>query len=142
MHLPFIKTVSDEEGTTKLAEDFSRLIKKGQVIVLIGNLGAGKTFFIKKLLALFGIKNVNSPSFAIVNEYEGKIRAYHFDFYRLNKIEELYDIGWEDYLNDPDAVLLIEWGDLLPDALPAKRTQISIRYINETKRQFDFKEYV
>jgi tRNA threonylcarbamoyladenosine biosynthesis protein TsaE len=139
--LPFTKTVNDENGTTKLAVDFARVIKKGQVIVLIGNLGAGKTFFIKKLLALFGIKNVNSPSFAIVNEYEGKIKAYHFDFYRLNKIEELYDIGWEDYLNDPDAVLLIEWGDLLPDALPAKRMQISITYINGTKRQFDFKEY-
>ena len=141
MDLPFTKTVSDEDGTTKLAVDFAHIIKKGQVIVLIGNLGAGKTFFIKKLLALFGIKNVNSPSFAIVNEYEGKIKAYHFDFYRLNKIEELYDIGWEDYLNDPDAVLLIEWGDLLPDALPVKRMQISITYIDGTKRQFDFKEY-
>jgi tRNA threonylcarbamoyladenosine biosynthesis protein TsaE len=139
--LPFTKTVSDEDGTTKLAVDFAHIIKKGQVIVLIGNLGAGKTFFIKKLLALFGIKNVNSPSFAIVNEYEGKIKAYHFDFYRLNKIEELYDIGWEDYLNDPDAVLLIEWGDLLPDALPAKRMQICITFIDGTKRQFDFKEY-
>lgn len=141
MYLPFTKTVSDEDETTKLATDFARVIKKGQVIVLIGNLGAGKTFFIKKLLASFGIKNVNSPSFAIVNEYVGKIKAYHFDFYRLNKIEELYDIGWEDYLNDPDVILLVEWGDLLPDALPAKRTQISIRYIDETKRQFDFKEY-
>ena len=141
MDLPFTKTVSDEDGTTKLAVDFAHIIKKGQVIVLIGNLGAGKTFFIKKLLALFGIKNVNSPSFAIVNEYEGKIKAYHFDFYRLNKIEELYDIGWEDYLNDPDAVLLIEWGDLLPDALPAKRMQICITFIDGTKRQFDFKEY-
>ena len=141
MDLPFTKTVSDEDGTTKLAVDFAHVIKKGQVIVLIGNLGAGKTFFIKKLLALFGIKNVNSPSFAIVNEYEGKIKAYHFDFYRLNKIEELYDIGWEDYLNDPDAVLLIEWGDLLPDALPAKRMQICITFIDGTKRQFDFKEY-
>jgi len=141
LDLPFTKTVNDEDGTTKLAENFASVVKKGQVIVLIGNLGAGKTFFIKKLLALFGIKNVNSPSFAIVNEYVGKIKAYHFDFYRLNKIDELYDIGWEDYLNDPDAVLIVEWGDLLPAALPAKRMQICIKYVDETKRQFDFKEY-
>ena len=110
-------------------------------LLLIGNLGAGKTFFIKKLLASFGIRNVNSPSFAIVNEYEGKIKAYHFDFYRLNKIEELYDIGWEDYLNDTEAVLLVEWGDLLREALPVKKIEISISFMDGTKRRFDFKEY-
>ncbi len=141
MNLPFAKTVNDEHGTAQLALEFAKLVGKGQVFVLIGNLGAGKTFFIKKLLASFGIKNVNSPSFAIVNEYEGKIKAYHFDFYRLNKIEELYDIGWEDYLNDTNAVLFIEWGDLLREALPVKRIEISITFIDETKRRFDFKEY-
>ena len=141
MDFPFTKNVNNEDETARLAEDFANFISQGQVIVLIGNLGAGKTFFVKKLLASFGIRNVNSPSFAIVNEYEGKIKAYHFDFYRLNKIEELYDIGWQDYLNNPDAVLFIEWGDLLPDALPAKRIEIAITYIDETKRIFEFNKY-
>ncbi|MEJ2506977.1 MAG: tRNA (adenosine(37)-N6)-threonylcarbamoyltransferase complex ATPase subunit type 1 TsaE [Ignavibacteriaceae bacterium] len=141
MVLPFTKTVNNEDETAQLAVDFAKLVNNGQVIILIGNLGAGKTFFIKKLLASFGIRNVNSPSFAIVNEYEGKIKAYHFDFYRLNKIEELYDIGWEDYLNDTEAVLLVEWGDLLREALPVKKIEISISFMNGTKRRFDFKEY-
>lgn len=141
MEFPFTKTVNDENETAKLAEDFVKIIHKGQVIVLNGNLGAGKTFFIKNLLARFGIRNVNSPTFSIVNEHEGKIKAYHFDFYRLNKIEELYDIGWEEYLNDPDGILLIEWGNLLQDALPSKRIEISISFIDETKRKFEFKEY-
>ncbi|MEJ2494925.1 MAG: tRNA (adenosine(37)-N6)-threonylcarbamoyltransferase complex ATPase subunit type 1 TsaE [Ignavibacteriaceae bacterium] len=141
MVLPFTKTVNNEDETAQLAVDFAKLVNNGQVIILIGNLGAGKTFFIKKLLASFGIRNVNSPSFAIVNEYEGKIKAYHFDFYRLNKIEELYDIGWEDYLNDTEAVLLVEWGDLLREALPVKKIEISISFMDETKRRFDFKEY-
>lgn len=141
MDLPFTKTVNDEDETAILALEFANLVDKGQVIVLIGNLGAGKTFFVKRLLASFGINNVNSPSFAIVNEYEGKIKAYHFDFYRLNKVEELYDIGWEDYLNDTDAVLFVEWGDLLREALPVKRIEISITFIDETKRRFNFKEY-
>lgn len=141
MDLPFTKTVNDENETAILALEFANLVDKGQVIVLIGNLGAGKTFFVKRLLASFGINNVNSPSFAIVNEYEGKIKAYHFDFYRLNKVEELYDIGWEDYLNDTDAVLFVEWGDLLREALPVKRIEISITFIDETKRRFNFKEY-
>ena len=141
MVLPFTKTVNNEDETAQLAVDFAKLVNNGQVIILIGNLGAGKTFFIKKLLASFGIRNVNSPSFAIVNEYEGKIKAYHFDFYRLNKIEELYDIGWEDYLNDTEAVLLVEWGDLLQEALPVKKIEISISFMDGTKRRFDFKEY-
>lgn len=141
MEFPFTKIVNDENETAKLAEDFAKIIHKGQVIVLNGNLGAGKTFFIKNLLARFGIRNVNSPTFSIVNEHEGKIKAYHFDFYRLNKIKELYDIGWEDYLNDPDGILLIEWGNLLQDALPSKRIEISISFIDETKRKFEFTEY-
>lgn len=141
MVFPFTKTVGSEKETTQLALEFAKEIHASQVIVLNGNLGAGKTFFIKNLLSSFGIKNVNSPTFSIVNEHEGKIKAYHFDFYRLNKIEELYDIGWSDYLNNADAILLIEWGNLFQDALPAKRIDITIGIIDESKRKFDFKRY-
>jgi len=141
MNFPFSITVNDDKGTEDLAGNFAKEIKNGQVIVLNGNLGSGKTFFIKKVLQLLGVNYVSSPSFAIVNEYEGNIKAYHFDFFRLIKIEELYDIGWQDYLNDIDAVIFIEWGDQLPNVLPGKRMEILITIINESKRKFDFIKY-
>ena len=141
MKIPCTKTVSDENETKNLAEEFANLIKEGQVIVLNGNLGSGKTFFIKKLLNSFSIYNVSSPSFTIVNEYSGSIKAYHFDFFRLKTIEELYDIGWQDYLNDYNAVTFIEWGNQLENALPKNRIEILITAKNDTKRQFDFNKY-
>ncbi len=141
MKLPFTKTVSDEKGTEELAIIFSEELQNGQVIVLNGNLGSGKTFFIKKVMQQFGINYVNSPSFAIVNEYEGKIKAYHFDFYRLMNIDELFDIGWQDYLNDAEAVIFVEWGNLINEALPKERLEIFITILEGTLRKFEFIKY-
>ena len=137
MQLPFITTVNDEQGTENLAIKFGKELKNGQVIVLNGNLGSGKTFFIKKVMQQFGINYVNSPSFAIVNEYEGKIKVYHFDFYRLLNIDELYDIGWQDYLNDSEAVIFVEWGNLINEALPKERLEIFITILEGTRRKFE-----
>ena len=141
MELPFATTVNDEKGTEELAIKFAKEIQNGQVIVLNGNLGSGKTFFIKKVMQQFGINHVNSPSFAIVNEFEGKIKAYHFDFYRLKNLEELIDIGWQDYLNDVDAVIFIEWGELINEALPKERLEIIITILEGTMRRFEFIKY-
>lgn len=141
MKFPFVKTVNNEKGTEELAINFAKEIRNGQVIVLNGNLGSGKTFFIKKLMQHFGINYVNSPSFAIVNEYEGKIKAYHFDFYRLKNINELYDIGWQDYLNDDEAVIFIEWGELINEALPKKRLEIFITILEGSIRKFECMSY-
>ena len=141
MQLPFITTVNDEKGTEELAIKFAKEIQHGQVIVLNGNLGSGKTFFIKKLMQQFEINYANSPSFAIVNEYEGKIKAYHFDFYRLKNINELFDIGWQDYLNDDEAVIFIEWGELINEALPKARLEIFITILEGTMRKFNCIRY-
>ncbi|UCH65003.1 MAG: tRNA (adenosine(37)-N6)-threonylcarbamoyltransferase complex ATPase subunit type 1 TsaE [Ignavibacterium sp.] len=141
MKFPSTKTVKDENGTRDLAEKFADVVKRGQVIVLNGNLGSGKTFFIKSVLHFFSISNVSSPSFAIVNEYIGSIKAYHFDFFRLKDVAELHDIGWQDYLNDTKAVTFIEWGDQLKNALPKKRIEILVTATNDTERQFDFMKY-
>jgi tRNA threonylcarbamoyladenosine biosynthesis protein TsaE len=141
VELPFATTVNDEKGTEELAVQFAKEIKNGQVIVLNGNLGSGKTFFIKRVMQQFGINYVKSPSFAIVNEYEGKIKAYHFDFYRLMNINELFDIGWQDYLNDTDAVIFIEWGELINEALPKERLEILISILEGTMRRFEFVKY-
>lgn len=140
MKLPHSVTVKSEEETAKLASEFADGISAGDVIVLNGQLGAGKTFFVKQTLLKLGIDTVNSPSFAIINEYKGKIKYYHADFYRLKNIGELYDIGWQDYLND-EAVLFIEWGNLIPAALPNKRLEIEIFLNEDFSREFIFKLY-
>ena len=139
MELPYSTTVKSEKETVKLASEFADGINPGDVIVLNGQLGAGKTFFIKQALLKLGVNTVSSPSFAIINEYKGKIKYYHADFFRLKNIEELYDIGWQDYLNEHEAVVFIEWGNLLPAALPKKRLEIDI-YLNEDfSRELNFK---
>jgi tRNA threonylcarbamoyladenosine biosynthesis protein TsaE len=141
LDFPFVTTVNDEKGTEDLAIKFAKELKNGQVIVLNGNLGSGKTFFIKKVMQQFGINYVNSPSFAIVNEYEGKTKAYHFDFYRLLNIDELFDIGWQEYLNDAEAVIFVEWGELINEALPNEKLEIFITILEGTMRRFEFKKY-
>jgi len=133
--------VSSEDETTALAYNFSDELMPGDVIILNGNLGAGKTFFIRQALKNLGIDNVSSPTFAIVNEYKGKFKIYHFDFYRLTGPAELYDIGFNDYLNDDEAVTFIEWGNLIPGVLPRKRLEISIIIDNDFSREFIFEKY-
>ena len=95
-------------------------------MVLNGNLGTGKTTLVKNICEQWEISNVNSPSFSIVNEYSGTNKVYHFDFYRLKKIEELYDIGYEEYLNDEESIIFIEWGNLMNEALPRIYLEILI----------------
>jgi len=135
-----IKTDNESE-TAKLASDFMTACKKGDRVVLNGNLGSGKTFFIKSSLKSIGITSVNSPSFAIVNEYYLSFKIYHFDFFRLKKAAELFDIGWQDYLNDDDSIIFIEWGNMFPEVLPGERIEIQIEMFNGTKREFSFKKF-
>ena len=101
-----------------------------------------KTFFIKSALASLGIKNTNSPSFSIVNEYKNSSHIYHFDFYRLKNSTELFDIGWQDYLNDEDSIIFIEWGSRFPEALPKDRIEITIEIKDGTERQFRFEKFI
>lgn len=115
--------------------------KKGDRIILNGELGAGKTFFIKAALSSIGIKNVSSPSFAIVNEYQIDFPVYHFDFYRLKNSAELFDIGWQDYLNNEDSIIFIEWGNRFPEVLPNERIEITIDMKDGTEREFRFKKF-
>ena len=135
-----IKTENETE-TAKLASDFITACKKGDRIVLNGNLGSGKTFFIKSSLKSIGITSVNSPSFAIVNEYYSTFKICHFDFFRLKKASELFDIGWQDYLNDDDSMIFIEWGNMFPEVVPEERIEIQIEMFNGTKREFSFKKF-
>jgi len=135
-----VKTNSLEESA-KLASDFMSGCKIGDRIILNGELGSGKTFFVKSALSSLGIAEVNSPSFAIVNEYFKDFHIYHFDFYRLKNSAELFDIGWQDYLNDDESIIFIEWGNRLPSILPSERIEINIKMIGETEREFRFGKF-
>lgn len=141
MSFPYLRKSTSEDDTILIANEFAEKLQNGMIIVLNGELGIGKTFFIKNVLKKFSVTNSNSPTFAIVNEYYGDKIFYHFDFYRINKESELHDIGIEDYFNDEQSVIFIEWGNLFPEVLPKKRVEISISYLNEYEREFNFIEY-
>jgi tRNA threonylcarbamoyladenosine biosynthesis protein TsaE len=141
VNFPFKKNILYEKETVELAASFALQLNRGDVIILNGNLGAGKTFFIKNAVKALGGNNVNSPTFALINEYESKFKIYHFDFYRINEIVELYDIGFNDYLNDSDAVIFIEWGDLYPEILPKRKIVIEIKLEEDFSRKFIFTKY-
>jgi len=120
MEFPFKKKISTEEDTKQVANLFSEVLKEGDIVLLNGNLGSGKTFFVKQICGTFGIDNVTSPTFSIVNEYYGDIKIYHFDFYRINKLVELEDIGFDEYIDDVESIIFIEWADMFPEILPNK----------------------
>ena len=127
MILPYNKKLLSIKDSEHLAAEISKLFKQGDVIVLDGDLGSGKTTIIKLICAQFNIWDVSSPSFSIVNEYSGIKKVYHFDFYRIKKIEELYDIGFDEYLSDQEAIIFIEWGNLMPEILPKEHFLIELR---------------
>lgn len=141
MDFPYSRESRSEADTDNIAKEFSKHVIKGMVISLNGNLGSGKTYFVKRVLEVFDVSNVNSPTFAIVNEYYGKNNFYHIDFYRINCGNELHDIGIEDYFGDDEAVTFIEWGNMFPDILPKQRIEINITMLSDDLRKFDFVKY-
>ncbi|MBI2092206.1 MAG: tRNA (adenosine(37)-N6)-threonylcarbamoyltransferase complex ATPase subunit type 1 TsaE [Deltaproteobacteria bacterium] len=132
-----IVTKSSDE-TREFAVKFAAGLKGGEVIALVGELGAGKTLFVQGLAAGFHISRkyyVNSPTFTILNIYEGgKMPIYHFDWYRLGSENECLDIGLEEYF-DGKGVSVIEWADKFPKLLPEKTVWIKIDVEGEKKRR-------
>lgn len=123
------------EQTIKLAKNFSQQLKPGSCIGLIGELGSGKTVFVKGLAKGLGIKeNVTSPTFTLLQIYTGKIPLYHFDLYRLNSINELQDIGYEEYLHN-NTIAVIEWAEKFIDLFPKNGYLIYFKYINKSQRE-------
>ena len=114
--MQIIKTYS-EEDTKKFAFNLAKILKKGSILILKGELGCGKTKFTEGILRYFGLdKEISSPTFTIVNEYHGeKANIYHFDLYRLNDIYEFEDIGGPDYFDR--GINILEWGELVEDIL-------------------------
>lgn len=114
-----------EEETIRAAEELASAFKGNEVVLLSGELGAGKTVFAKGLAAGLGVADTSrvcSPSYTLVNIYKGRVPVFHIDLYRLEKESEIVDLGWEDYLGE--GVVIIEWAERLPSPLAGIRVAI------------------
>ena len=133
-----LETRSPEE-TFQIGFELGQKAEPGQVYTLTGDLGVGKTVFTQGFAKGLGIEEpVNSPTFTIVQVYEeGRLPFYHFDVYRIGDIEEMDEIGYEDYVMG-DGVSLIEWANLIEEILPEERTEITIE--KDLEKGFDFRQ--
>lgn len=122
-------TIKDLDHIEEAAREFIAQMGVDTVFAFYGKMGAGKTTFIKALCKLLGVEDeVNSPTFAIINEYRSETTAeliYHFDFYRIKKLEEVYDLGYEDYFYS-GALCFIEWPELVEELLPLDAKKVTI----------------
>lgn len=122
-------TIKSLDAIHEAAREFIKNMGKGHVFAFYGKMGAGKTTFIRAICRRLGVEEeVTSPSFAIVNEYRSETTGdsiFHFDFYRIKKIEEVYDLGYEDYFYG-GGINFIEWPELIEDLLPEDAARVEI----------------
>ena len=134
-------TIKSLDGIQEAAQQFIHSMGPGKVFAFYGKMGAGKTTFIKAICEELGVKDViTSPTFAIVNEYttepDGK-SIFHFDFYRIKKLEEVYDMGYEDYFYS-GALCFLEWPELIDDLLPEDAVKVTIKANDDGTCTVDF----
>ena len=133
--------VNNLTETTKLAKKFVKVLVGGEVILLGGDLGAGKTTFTKAVLKSLGVKDdITSPTFTIMKEYDSKkFKIYHFDMYRMSSGQEAKEFGLEDYIysRDKRAIVFIEWPENIKDILNGDFIKIDISLIDGDKRKFE-----
>ena len=129
------------EDTFALGKQMGKEAKPGQLFTLIGDLGVGKTVFTQGFAAGLGITEpVNSPTFTILQSYEGgRLPFYHFDVYRIGDVEEMEEIGYEDCFYG-DGVCLVEWADLIEEILPERYTEVCIE--KDLSRGFDYRRII
>ena len=131
-----IKVVGVEE-TEKLAINFAADLKGGEVVLLNGDLGAGKTTFTQFVFKALGVKEVvTSPTFAILKSYKGKFNLHHFDTYRITT-EEAVEAGFDEIFQEKDSVIFVEWSENIKELLPDKTIKINIKYLTENEREFE-----
>lgn len=125
------------EATIEFAAKFAKALKPGDIVALVGNLGAGKTTFTKGIAKGLGVKDyrhVNSPTFVLIKEYKGKTPLYHFDLYRLNNIKDIEDIDSDGYFFGK-GITVIEWADKCKALLPKKYIRVDFKIKGENERQ-------
>ena len=129
-----------EQQTEDLGRRLMRALPVPSFVALYGDLGAGKTALVRGMGAEAGTSEVRSPTFTIVHEYETNPRLIHFDAYRLSDAEELFTIGFEEYLAQ-DAVVVLEWAERVPEALPIERLEIHLSGSGEEPRELELIPY-
>ncbi len=121
-----IETNSFEE-TVEFGRKLGEVLKSGDVICLSGDLGTGKTALTNGIAKALGINSyITSPTFTLVNEYQGKYALYHFDVYRIADPDEMFDIGFDEYING-EGITIIEWGELISEILPSEIINLTIK---------------
>ena len=126
---------NSEQETEALGARIAGSLPDGSVVAFYGELGSGKTAFVRGMARGMGIDAmVNSPTFTIVNEYVGERSLFHFDMYRLGSADELYDIGWDDYLSR-GGVCAVEWSENVPGAFEGDELVVTFRKLGETTRE-------
>lgn len=122
--------------TEQIAAGFAKTLRPGDVVAYAGGLGAGKTAFTRGLAQGLGItEEVSSPTFALVHEYHGPVTLYHFDMYRISGFDDLYSTGFFDYLDEPGAILAIEWSEQIEGVLPPETILVTIEAVGENDRE-------
>lgn len=130
-------SINNLEETIALGNQLGKLLQPNMLLTLSGDLGAGKTTFTKGIGEGLGIKKViNSPTFTILKQYQGRLNLSHFDAYRLEGQDD--DLGFEEIF-DSDDVCVVEWANFIEDILPPERLEIEIRKVDENKRNIIFK---
>lgn len=129
--------LENEKFTYRLGRHIGENLFPGAVVCLNGDLGAGKTSMTKSIAEAMGIdEDITSPTFTIVNEYnEGDIPLYHFDVYRIGSSDEMYEIGFDEYISS-QGVSIIEWSNIIEDILPLERLDIEIKYEDVGRRVY------
>lgn len=133
-------TLNNIEEINEVAKAFIADMGDNRIFAFYGNMGAGKTTFIKAVCEELGVSDtVTSPTFAIINEYESESQGciYHFDFYRIKKLEEVYDMGFEDYFYSGN-LCFIEWPELIEDILPTEAIKVKITQQADGKRTIEY----
>ena len=130
----------NESETEALGARLAEKLPGGSVVAMYGDLGAGKTAFVRGMARGMGLScRVSSPTFTIVNEYLGERELIHFDMYRIGGADELFDIGWEDYLGR-GAVCAVEWSENVEDAFFGDEIRVTIEKLGDTRRKITIEE--
>jgi tRNA threonylcarbamoyladenosine biosynthesis protein TsaE len=133
--------INDISHIDEAAATFLKMAEGSSVFAFYGSMGAGKTTFITALCRVLGVEDVvNSPTFTIVNEYctDSGRAVYHFDFYRINKIQEAIDIGFDEYVYDSGGICFMEWPEKIEELLPEETLKVFISVKEDGSRQIDF----